>query len=333
MYEAEMAGFVPAIAVFCRRAAGGILLQRCRRAPEVKKMKWLAVIGCALAWAVAPAAVAQELPSVDYDGKRPVTLHYQDLTVTIDSAPASDGSNRVPVIKGRYRNREIFSLKIDDAEGAEPIAKARVVWLDRAAAFPQVVITAFTFGAHCCTVTRIATMAAPDKWSVIEGTMLDGDEGYIFADLGHDGAQELISYDNNFLYAFASYAESFAPTHIERLVGSDLKDVTADPKYRDFLRGRVRRMEDAARKDAELWHSNGFLGGWVAAETLVGEGDEAWSRMLKSYDRKSDWVMQECAINVAMDKCPQDKLRDLTFPQALKKLLAENGYPVPKNAP
>ncbi len=54
--------------------------------------------------------------------------------------------------------------------------------------------------------------------------------------------------------------------------------------------------------------------------------------MLKSYDRKSDWPQQECTINVAFDKCPQVKLRDLTFPQALKKLLAENAYPLPKDA-
>jgi hypothetical protein len=295
-------------------------------------MKWLAIIGCALGLAFAPAVFAQDLPSVDYDGKHPVTLNYRDLTVTIDSVRASDADNRVPVIKGRYGDREIFSLKIEDAEAAEPVAKARLIWLDRSAAFPQVVLTAYTFGAHCCTVTHIATMTAPDKWSVVEGMRLDGDEGYTFADLAHDGASELISYDNNFLYAFASYADSFAPSRVARLVGTELKDVTTDPKYRDFLRGKVREMEADAAKDGELWHSNGFLGAWVAAKSLVGEGDEAWSRMLTSYDRKSDWPLQECAINVALDKCPQDKLRNLTFPQALKKLMAQAGYPLPKNA-
>ena len=175
-------------------------------------------------------------------------------------------------------------------------------------------------------------MTAPDTWHVVEAPTLDGDEGYTFADLGHDGAQELISIDNDFLYAFESYAGSYAPTRVARLVGTDITDVSDDPKYRDFLRGRVREMEAAARKDGKLWHSNGFLGGWVAAKSLVGEVDEAWSRMLKSYDRKSDWSMQECTTGAEIDKCPQDKLRDLTFPQALQKLMAQNSYPLPKNA-
>ncbi len=295
-------------------------------------MKWLAIIAWALALALPPAAFAQNLPSVEYDGKRPVTLHYRDLTVTIDSVRGSDADERVPVITGRYRNRTIFSLKIDDAVAKDPIAKARVIWLDRAAAFPQVVITAFTFGAHCCTVTNIATMTAPDKWRVVEGPRLDGDEGFTFADLDRDGAQEMISYDNSFLYAFASYADSFAPRRVAKLVGADIKDVTGDPRYRDFLRGEVRKMEAEARKTPDMWHSNGFLGAWVAAKSLVGEGDEAWSRMLKSYDRNSDWSLQECTTGAEIDKCPKDKLRTPTFPQALRKLMADGGYPLPKNA-
>jgi serine protease Do len=309
----------------------GLDLLKLRQAPEAK-MKWLAILGLAFGLAFAPAASAEELPSVKYDGKQPVILHYRELTVTIDSAPGSDADSRVPVIKGRYGDREIFSIKVEDAEAREPLASARVIWLDHAAPFPQLVLTAFTFGAHCCTVTKIATMTAPDTWHVIDGQQLDGDEGYIFADLGHDGAAELISYDNDFLYAFASYADSFAPTRVAKLVGTDITDVSSDAKYRDFLRGKVRDMEAAARKDPNLWHSNGFLGAWVAAKSLVGEGDEAWARMLKSFDKKSDWSMQECTTGAEIDKCPQGKLRDLTFPQALKKLMTQGDYPLPKNA-
>jgi len=302
-------------------------------------MKRLAIIGCALGLALgfalglalAPAAFGQDLPSVEYDGKHPVTLRYRDLTVTIDSVRGSAPKARVPVVKGRLRDREVFSLKIEEGELENPSAKARVVWLDRDAAYPQVVITAYTGGAHCCTVTDIATMAASDTWRVVKGPWLDGDGGFDFADIDHDGVQEMISYDNSFLYAFASYADSFAPMRIASFVGGEIKDVTGDPKYRDYLRGWVRDMEADARKDPALWHSNGFLGGWVAAKSLVGEVDDAWSRMLESYDRKSDWSMQECTTGAALDKCPQDKLRDLTFPQALKKLMADGGYPLPKN--
>jgi hypothetical protein len=117
---------------------------------------------------------------------------------------------------------------------------------------------------------------------------------------------------------------------IAKLAGSDINDVTDEPKYRGFLRRKVQEMEADARKDPSLWHSNGFLGGWVAAKSLVGEVDDAWRRMLASYDRKSDWALEECTTGEEIDKCPKDKVGELTFPEALMKLLVKNGYPTPK---
>src|ERR1700756_5124133 len=73
---------------FCYRFAAGLL---------EAKMRWLAIVGYALGMALAPAVSAQqgpkELPSVEYDGKRPATLHYDELTVTIDGAPGADKDN------------------------------------------------------------------------------------------------------------------------------------------------------------------------------------------------------------------------------------------------
>jgi hypothetical protein len=276
-----------------------------------------------------PSASERSLPGIKYDGKHAATLHYGDLSVTIDSERGSDADSRVPVFTGRYRDQVVFSFRIEDAEAQEPVAEAHVMRLDPKTPVPQVVITAFTFGAHCCTVTKIATAEAPDQWRVLDAARLDGD-GYTFADLDNDGAKELISIDNDFLYAFASYAASYAPTRIAKLAGSDINDVTDEPKYRGILRRKVQEMEADARKDPNLWHSNGFLGGWVAAKSLVGEVDDAWRRMLASYDRKSDWTLEECTTGEEIDKCPKDKVRELTFPEALMKLLVKNSYPTPK---
>ena len=85
-----------------------------------------------------------------------------------------------------------------------------------------------------------------------------------------------------------------------------------------------------AKKDPNLWHSNGFLGGWVGAKSLVGEVNDAWKRMLASYDRKSDWSLEECTTGQPLDDCPKDKVRQQSFPEALKKLLESNDYPLPK---
>jgi len=276
----------------------------------------------------APAAAERDLPSIKYDGKHAVTLHYGDLSVTIDSAPGDDPDSRVPVFTGRYRDDEVFSVRIDDAEAETSAATAQVMRLDPATRVPQVVMTAFTGGAHCCTETRIATQAS-DEWRVLDAGQLDGD-GYQFADVDNDGAQELINYDNSFLYAFASYADSYAPMRIAKLAGSDINDVTNEPRYRAFLLRKLQAMEENAKKDPHLWHSNGFLGGWVGAKSLVGQFDNAWRRMLSSYDRKSDWSLDECTTGEALDKCPKDKVHQQSFPEALKKVLESNDYPMAK---
>lgn len=287
----------------------------------------LALAGGAGAQDAAPSA-AGDLPSISYDGTHPATLRYGDLTLTLDSAPGADADSRVPVFTGRDHDHVVFSFRVDDAERPEPTSEAHVMRLDAGARLPQIVMTTFTGSAHCCTATKIAIADGPDAWRVIDAELLDG-EGYEFADLDGDGANELISVDNGFLYAFDCYACSFAPTRVSKLVEGRIKDVTADPKYRNFLRGKLAEMEKAAREDRKLWRSNGFLGGWVAAKSLVGEVDDAWRRMLASYDRKSDWPLEECMTGGDIDKCPKNKLRQVTFPQALMKLLVKKDYPTP----
>jgi len=337
-----MAGLIPAIDVFApfafARSAG------CRGEERRTRMKLLAslIACCGLAFVSAViqpvsakdaprAAAERDLPAVKFDGKHAATLRYDDLSVTLDSEQGTDAESRVPVFTGRWRDQVVFSFRIEEAEAEEPRTEAHMMRLDLKTPVPQVVMTAFTGGAHCCTVTKIATASGPDEWRVLDAGQLDGG-GYRFVDVDNDGAKELISFDNAFLYAFDSYAASYAPTRIAKLDGSDINDVTREPKYRAFLRRKVQEMEADARKDPSLWHSNGFLGGWVAAKSLVGEIDSAWRRMLSSYDRKSDWSLEECSTGEELDKCPKDKVRQLSFPQALEKLLATNDYPTIKPA-
>ena len=303
-----------------------------------------ALAACAVAACVAAASPAvwakdaprpadeRSLPKIKYDPKRTATLTYGELTVTIAGEPGEDDKNsRVPVFTGRIRDQVVFSIRIEEAEAREPVATAEVMRLDPATRLPQVVMTGFTFGAHCCTITRIATIVGSDEWRVLDTGELDG-EGYQFVDIDHDGAKELVSYDNSFLYAFGSYGDSYAPTRITRLAGSDLNDVTAEPKYRAFLRRRLQDMEADAKKNPDLWHSNGFLGGWVAAKSLVGEVDDAWKRMLASYDRDSDWPMEQCSNGLPLGGCPKDELRQQSFPEALMEALKGGDYPLPKSA-
>ena len=222
------------------------------------------------------AAISQPRASIQYDGKNSARLEYGDLVIKVDRDAAPDKASWLPVVDATNKaGARLFSIRLvgDQARGEdEPAAEVRVMRLNPANAEPQVVFTYFWGGAHCCTVTDIATMGVGGNWRVIDGGALDGD-GYEFRDLDQDGGSELISVDNSFLYAFGCYACSYAPTRIKKLYDADLKDVTTDAKYQTFLRQRLRQMEVDARNSGEsdTLKSPGYLAGWVAAKTLVGE--------------------------------------------------------------
>jgi hypothetical protein len=52
--------------------------------------------------------------------------------------------------------------------------------------------------------------------------------------------------------------------------------------------------------------------------------------MLKNYDRNSDFGYQICTTGEKIDDCPEDKQKQLPFPEGLARHLKDNGYgPVP----
>jgi S1-C subfamily serine protease len=70
----------------------------------------------------------------------------------------------------------------------------------------------------------------------------------------------------------------------------------------------------------------------VATKAIVGEFDDAWSRMLPLYDRGTDWPLTECTVAKVGGSCPDGKERTIEFPVALRKHLEEEGY-IPRSAP
>lgn len=234
-------------------------------------------------------------------------LRYEDFVITVDSEKTTDGQGRVPFATGLYKGQESFSIHFDLDNGGreEPPAELLLMKIDPSTAAPQAVFTSFTGGAHCCTETKIATVGAEGKWRIADAGALDGD-GYKFMDLNGDGGRQLVSIDNSFLYAFSSYSESYAPTRIKELVGADLRDVTADGRYQNFLRRRLHEMETNARANGgDRLHSNGYLAGWVAAKASVGEFSGAWQKMLTAYDHHADWTMEGCVKPIPLNECPR----------------------------
>jgi hypothetical protein len=271
--------------------------------------------------------VCKPLAKAEFDGKQPVTLKDGDVEVKLAAEKvSSDGS--IPTAVGSKDGVQIFAMRMPkDYPIEEAASTLDVLQLDKKSSAPQFVFRYYWKGAHCCTVTKIATLNYAGLWKVVSTEPLNGG-GYRFEDIDGDGSIELINNDNSFLYAFASYAESFSPPRISKVVDGELRDVTADTRYRSFLIQEVARMEFAASLNSELWNSNGFLGAWVAVKALVGQGENAWSKMLANYDRSSDWPLEECKLHIPLDKCPDAQRRSLSFPEALRKRLQSGGYKV-----
>jgi peptidoglycan hydrolase-like protein with peptidoglycan-binding domain len=184
-------------------------------------------------------------------------------------------------------------------------ADLRVVELDPANAAPEVVLTSFTDGAHCCTLLTVFSAAADGTWTRIDGGSFDGSPDFP-QDLDGDGRFELVNTDNAFLEAFDCYACSYAPDEIRRLDGGRLIDVSADAAFRHKHRERLGEMFTRAWQEGAV-ASEGFLAGFVAAARRTGDGDDAWAFLEANHS-------------------PAKKKPDEPFAAKLKTFLAEEGY-------
>ena len=104
------------------------------------------------------------------------------------------------------------------------------------------------------------------------------------------------------------------------------KNVSGAPRFRPAHEAYLKNII-AEVPDEDL---NGFLAGYVGEKILLGEGKQAWKLMLAYYDRKSDWGLDVCGKPLdANGACP-GKTERLTYPEALERMLNENGYKVEK---
>lgn len=270
----------------------------------------------------------EEAAPAEFGEAAPARLAAPGLDVTV--GVSRDGDNTAVTFAISPAGGPQVSLKSPGDFYVDYGTTAYLAKLDAANPALQVVATQNTGGAHCCVQTWIVTPGGAGGWAVVDAGALDG-EGFWTEDVDGDGTAELLSVDNSFLYAFSSYAESFAPLRISRLAGKTLSDVTAESGWQKRIVQDLARMEFLARLDPSLWHSNGYLAAWVATKIELGEGREAWKRMLKSYDRNSDFGPQTCTTGQSVEDCPVEKLKQVPFPEGLAAHLEANGYrPVPR---
>ena len=220
--------------------------------------------------------------------------------------------------------RVVARLEGPAAGVSDPPVSIQIADLDPSNPYPEVVVSFFTGGAHCCSMTSVvASNADGSEWSTIDVGEFDGGP-MLAVDLDGDGTYEFETRDNNFLYAFACYACSQAPLQVLALKDGEIANVSTDPRFKKAHAAWLKNMIVGVPEQ----EVNGFLAGYVAQKTRLGEGKQAWDLMLKYFDRNTDWGLEYCKQERDENgECPGETIKS-TFPQALERMLKKNGYKI-----
>jgi hypothetical protein len=251
------------------------------------------------------------------------------LSYTEDKSEGGEGEDgevvRAPVVTVFAGDKEVATLKGEGSGFADPPVSVQIAELDGSNPYPEIVVSFYTGGAHCCSDTSVVT-ASPDgsNWTIVALGEFDG-EPLLATDVNGDGRYEFMIRDNAFLYAFACYACSEAPLNLLAIDNGRVKDVTREERFKPAHAGWLKSMIANVPDGSDV---NGFLAGYVGEKILLGEGKSAWETMLAYYDHASDWGLEICDKPLTEDgECSGATVR-LTFPQALERMLNENGYKI-----
>ena len=210
--------------------------------------------------------------------------------------------------------------------------------LDASSPFPQIMVSAYTGGAHCCSLTSIFDLRSNGQWQHLELGAMDGDGEPQVVDIVGNGQQEILTVDQSFLYAFASHAGSEAPVVISRYHDGVLENVTRDPVYRDYL---TKDLADRRRNwvRSGRFEPNGFLAYEVATMANLGKFSEGWRDMLAHAQstKEAGSGLSLCDLKPAAEKqnghgCSAKEKELLPFPDALSAFLVQTGYITPEQA-
>ena len=255
-----------------------------------------------------------------------ITLISPNLEVTASRTATKDGW-KIKFV-GKSKGKLVFSLSDAFKNPAEYASSVKLVKLFPDSEYPQILFDAYTGGAHCCTMTEILLASKSGNWQFADFGYRDGDE-LKFEDATGAGNYVVIGVDESFNYTFDCYACSRPPIKIEEFKNGQLNDVTREPRFRDRLKYELQRIESDPSTN---WNSNGFLAGWVALKSLLGEQNDAFRRLLPLYDRTNQFGVMECVIPASIGKCPADKRKFIPFPEGLKKHLVSQKYLTSKQA-
>jgi hypothetical protein len=138
---------------------------------------------------------------------------------------------------------------------------------------PEVLVDAYSGGAHCCALTELFAF----NGSGYTGSELYwGNTGYELQDLDGDGKPELVGYDDAFAGAFSSYAASFFPPRVvdyDPAVNGALRDVTT--RFPALIRkNRGQALHALRRARRAHYETLGVVAAYVADLYLLGHASD-----------------------------------------------------------
>ena len=299
----------------------------------MRKVLHCALLGFLIGGAVVVGATAQaQVLRLDYQTKQaggslrrgPVEVKAQHSRRINES-----GMNVIqPVVVVRVNGVEVGRLSGAEKVGG-PATVVQLAEMDPANPFPEVLLSSFTGGAHCCNQIQVLSSDADGgNWREVTLGPFDGGPSPAEDPL-RDGRFLIVDVDNRFLYRFDCYACSTAPARVWQLQGDRFVDVTHRPEFVPLHRRNLQRMARWFQEKSPN-SPNGFLAGYVANKALVGELYDGWDRMIQRYDSASDWGLKECKGNYdEQGNCIGREVAYGSFPEALRAFLVESGYITP----
>ncbi len=251
------------------------------------------------------------------------------ITAIIRYVPKGDprAYDYPPKVEVRYRGRRVAYKMFEDTVGKPHV---RIAEMDPANITPEVIITTFSGGMHCCAEIFVATALSEQEnssWRLVRLGEFDGNRTDTVQDYDGDGLVEVIENDGRFKGVYTNY--NFSPTPPLVLAVRDGRKVnlTRDPAFRPLLEERAAEFRRTIIEASQAGESaNAALAAYVAIQMLLGRGDEAWQFLQRHYTPQELTICPVPKRGGVDCPVPEEKM---PFPRHLSRFLRETGYTRP----
>ncbi|WP_019012253.1 hypothetical protein [Deinococcus aquatilis] len=266
-----------------------------------------AALTSALASALAPALAQTNTP--------PTPTKWGALTLKITRSPMTDNSMPAARLTLSNGSRTIFTVSDSSVE-------AELVPL-RPGGLPELVVTTFSGGAHCCSTAYIFTQDIGGVQNI--GILDAGNYGFRPVDFNKDGTSELLVGVDSLAYFDYSYADSPSLSSVIGWDGIRLADRTRAYAYvpEQEAARELKELRSRMIEFPELESLTPRLSGYYGNMILAGRGAEAERVIaaLPGVPRLKAWfAAHRTALIDALYAQPERRLRAVNSPV----------YPVPE---